>query len=156
MDGWLAGCEDLHQAGAVGFVKPHSRCSNCICAGGEPLGGVKKRKKKKSGPDDAAAPVQQENSPADESADPAKLRTVTTTAGKAAKPGAVSILSGKSYEEEFASEIRKSETGQKKNTPWGSTFVQAPKILHGACFDRVCIAYPLLLKPLARHVVWTC
>jgi len=105
-----------------------------VFKGGEPLGGVKKRKKKKSGPDDAAAPVQQENSPADESADPAKLRTVRTTAGKAAKPGAVSILSGKTYEEELSSEIRKSETGQKKNTPWGSTFVQAPKILHG--YDR--------------------
>lgn len=117
------------------FTSYHA--SLALQTGGEPLGGIKKKKKKKSkAPADGGEHA--EGPPAEgllDGADVAegvtKLRPVTTTAGKAAKPGAVSILSGKNYEEEFASEIQKGQTGQKKSAPWGSSFVQAPKILHG-------------------------
>ena len=109
----------------------------CFDLGGEPLGGIKKKKKKrtKASADDGdhAEGALTEGQPAggEPAAGETNLRPVTTTAGKAAKPGAVSILSGKNYEEEFASEIQKSQTGQKKSAPWGSSFVPAPKILHG-------------------------
>lgn len=109
----------------------------CI-AGGEPLGGIKKKKKKRKakaavedGEQAEGAQAEGEAGQPDAPAGSAALRVVTTTAGKAAKPGAVSILTGKNYEEEFASEIQKGQTGQKKSAPWGSSFVPAPKILHG-------------------------
>ena len=67
------------------------------CTGGQVLGDINKKRKKKR-------KAKQPAEPGDEAADGAEaaqdgdpstaLRTVTTTSGKAAKPGAVSILTG--------------------------------------------------------------
>lgn len=40
-------------------------------------------------------------------------------------------MSGKNYEEEFALEMIKVNTGKNKTTPWGSGYAVAPEILHG-------------------------
>lgn len=43
----------------------------------------------------------------------------------------ISVMSNKTYEEEFSREMERAKTGQGKSTPWGSGFRKAPKILHG-------------------------
>lgn len=55
----------------------------------------------------------------------------TTTTGGKLDPTAVSVQSGKTYEQEFAPEIERAQTGKSKTTPWGSGYRPAPPLLHG-------------------------
>jgi hypothetical protein len=49
----------------------------------------------------------------------------------AVKAAGVSVVSGKTYEDEFALEMAKARAGKAKSTPWGSGYAAAPEILHG-------------------------
>ncbi|KAJ9514272.1 hypothetical protein QJQ45_012223 [Haematococcus lacustris] len=83
----------------------------------------------------------------------ASASVVDPSAPKPVDPAAVNVMSGKKYEEEFEVkqmvpaieaaaggllgaawlqfEKLRRETGKARSTPWGSTYRQAPEILHG-------------------------
>lgn len=44
---------------------------------------------------------------------------------------AISVQSGKTYEQEFDFEQKRLKEGKTRTTPWGSTFRAPPEILHG-------------------------
>ena len=50
---------------------------------------------------------------------------------KKANPTAVSVQSGKTYEQEFDFETTRANEGKTKNTPWGCSYRAPPEILHG-------------------------
>ncbi|KAG7672196.1 hypothetical protein KSW81_005078 [Nannochloris sp. 'desiccata'] len=45
--------------------------------------------------------------------------------------GGISVMSNKSYEEEFSLEMSKAKEGKAKAAPWSSGYKKAPEILHG-------------------------
>ncbi|GFH18902.1 uncharacterized protein HaLaN_15775, partial [Haematococcus lacustris] len=92
---------------------------------GEPLGGIQKKKAKKPKKVDDVAEGQ------DGQVEEASVSAVDPSAPKPVDPAAVNVMSGKKYEEEFEFEKLRRETGKARSTPWGSTYRQAPEILHG-------------------------
>ncbi|KAK9830578.1 hypothetical protein WJX81_000428 [Elliptochloris bilobata] len=82
--------------------------------GGTPWG-VKKKKRKRKDAEDAGE----------------QLPGLVGTDGKPISVSAVSVQTGKTYEQEFSLEIEKAKEGKVKNTPWGSSFRAPPQILHG-------------------------
>eukprot|EP01024_Parvocaulis_polyphysoides_P049418 TRINITY_DN4785_c0_g1_i1.p3 TRINITY_DN4785_c0_g1~~TRINITY_DN4785_c0_g1_i1.p3 ORF type:complete len:131 (-),score=25.39 TRINITY_DN4785_c0_g1_i1:290-682(-) len=54
-----------------------------------------------------------------------------TQRDKSAKQESISIVSGKTYEEEFCFEMAKAREGKTRSTPWGSSFRAPPEVLHG-------------------------
>ncbi|DBA73624.1 hypothetical protein WJX79_003261 [Trebouxia sp. C0005] len=93
--------------------------------GGTPWIEKKKKKKKIKAPEADAEPAAE-----DVPAEAARAGPTTTTGGKL-DPTAVSVQSGKTYEQEFAPEIERAQTGKSKTTPWGSGYRPAPPLLHG-------------------------
>ena len=49
----------------------------------------------------------------------------------AATTKGISVMSNKTYEEEFSMEMSRAKTGKERSTPWGTGFRKAPEILHG-------------------------
>ncbi|GFH24271.1 uncharacterized protein HaLaN_22034, partial [Haematococcus lacustris] len=96
-----------------------------VLKGGEPLGGIQKKKAKKPKKVGDVAEVQ------DGQVEEASASVVDPSAPKPVDPAAVNVMSGKKYEEEFEFEKLRRETGKARSTPWGSTYRQAPEILHG-------------------------
>eukprot|EP01025_Chloroclados_australasicus_P024807 TRINITY_DN2487_c2_g1_i1.p4 TRINITY_DN2487_c2_g1~~TRINITY_DN2487_c2_g1_i1.p4 ORF type:complete len:131 (-),score=29.66 TRINITY_DN2487_c2_g1_i1:332-724(-) len=87
-------------------------------------GGVKKKKKaKKVEHKQAKDFVDELNQQQDE--------PNVTKSEKQVKQEAISIVSGKNYEEEFALEMAKAKEGKTRSTPWGSSFRTPPEVLHG-------------------------
>ncbi|KAL3133387.1 hypothetical protein ABBQ38_007255 [Trebouxia sp. C0009 RCD-2024] len=97
--------------------------------GGTPWVEKKKKKKKAKVPDTSEKP-EAEETPAETPAETPQSGPTTTTGGKL-DPTAVSVQSGKTYEQEFAPEIERAQTGKSKTTPWGSGYRPAPPLLHG-------------------------
>lgn len=93
--------------------------------GGTPWVDKKKRKKKAKVLDISEPPEAEDTPPESAHAGP------TTTTGGKLDPTAVSVQSGKMYEQEFAPEIERAQTGKSKTTPWGSGYRPAPPLLHG-------------------------
>lgn len=93
--------------------------------GGTPWIEKKKKKKKSKAPEVDTLADAQEAGPQEGKAGP------TTTTGKKLDPTAVSVQSGKTYEQEFAPEIERAQAGKSKTTPWGSGYRPAPEVLHG-------------------------
>ncbi|KAL3148999.1 hypothetical protein ABBQ32_001853 [Trebouxia sp. C0010 RCD-2024] len=86
----------------------------------------KKKKKKKANVLDTSEQPEAEVTPAE-----TPQSGPTTTTGGKLDPTAVSVQSGKTYEQEFAPEIERAQTGKSKTTPWGSGYRPAPPLLHG-------------------------
>eukprot|EP00878_Enallax_costatus_P004153 GHUV01004382.1.p2 GENE.GHUV01004382.1~~GHUV01004382.1.p2 ORF type:complete len:121 (+),score=37.86 GHUV01004382.1:250-612(+) len=53
------------------------------------------------------------------------------TEGTKVVPGAINVMTGKNYEQEFELEQQRMAQPKVKTTPWGSTYRPAPEILHG-------------------------
>ncbi|GMH43078.1 hypothetical protein BSKO_11000 [Bryopsis sp. KO-2023] len=99
-----------------------------ILKGGKPLKKKKKKSKKKLPQETIEAlKEEQEKNPQPETA--AKEGQQSSI-----NPTAVSVQSGKAYEEEFSLEMEAAQAGKSRSTPWGSSFAEPPKILHG--YDR--------------------
>lgn len=95
---------------ATVIVAPMPLGGKLVLKGGHTLQGVKKKKGKKKS--------QQQKPDAEQHN------------GEEGKAAGVSAT-GKTYEEEFSLEMEKAKEGKVKNTPWGSSYRDAPEILHG-------------------------
>lgn len=65
-----------------------------------------------------------------------KKKKSTSSKGSEEEEGAtnakgISVMSNKTYEEEFSIEMSRAKTGKERSTPWGSGYGKAPEILHG-------------------------
>eukprot|EP00775_Hariotina_reticulata_P012558 gene12558-12690_t len=88
-----------------------------VLKGGAPLKGVIKKKQKKTKPSETAEDES-------EGVEGAKL-------GTKVDPAAINVQTGKTYEQEFDLEQQRMAKPKVKTTPWGSSYREAPEILHG-------------------------
>ncbi|KAL6753165.1 hypothetical protein V8C86DRAFT_2733960 [Haematococcus lacustris] len=98
-----------------------------VLKGGEPLGGIQKKKAKKPKKVGDVAEGQ------DGQVEEASASVVDPSAPKPVDPAAVNVMSaggllGAAW---LQFEKLRRETGKARSTPWGSTYRQAPEILHG-------------------------
>merc|ERR1712130_119443 len=69
-----------------------------------------------------------------EEGDPEKKEEtqILGTDGKPIDPSSISVMTGTTYDQEFAFELEKlKKGGHTKSVPWGSTVRAPPEILHG-------------------------
>ncbi|WIA19691.1 hypothetical protein OEZ85_005619 [Tetradesmus obliquus] len=91
-----------------------------VLKGGVPLKGkVQKKQKKPKQPQEAA---EDEAAAAGDDSSKQVAKVAAT---------AINVQSGKSYEQEFELEVSRMAKPKVKTTPWGSSYREAPEILHG-------------------------
>ncbi|KAF6252953.1 hypothetical protein COO60DRAFT_1704049 [Scenedesmus sp. NREL 46B-D3] len=93
-----------------------------VLKGGVPLKGKVQKKQKKPKPTHETAE--------DEAAAAGAADDSTKQVAKVA-PTAINVQTGKSYEQEFELEQLRMAKPKVKTTPWGSSYREAPEILHG-------------------------
>eukprot|EP00879_Flechtneria_rotunda_P002967 GHRR01003184.1.p1 GENE.GHRR01003184.1~~GHRR01003184.1.p1 ORF type:complete len:129 (+),score=46.39 GHRR01003184.1:327-713(+) len=94
-----------------------------LLKGGLPLKGVSKKKHKK--------PKQLETVEEGQHEEDEEVDTRLDAKGTKIAPTAINVMSGKSYEQEFDLEQQRMAKPKVKTTPWGSSYREAPEILHG-------------------------